>query len=188
MRITGIIAVRALGNSPVWRLILAFVEIAFHRRGPEQLPSSGFLFALVLAANLGLTFLSVRTLDVVQHPLLMVFVDAAFWLAFVWCVLRAFERERRFRQTASALLGTDAVLSLLGLPLVLWHRALNAPPSEATLPLLLQLLMIVWSIDISAFVLSRALDRMYVLAVVIVVGYLLLSISLRATLFPTATQ
>ena len=172
----------------MWRLISAFVEIAFHRRGPEQLPSSGFLLALVLAANLGIALLTVSLADVVDHPVLMVIVDAAFWLAFVWCVLRAFERERRFRQTASALLGTDTLLSLLGLPIVLWHRALNAPPTEATLPSVFYLLIVVWSVDIGAFILSRALDRMYVLAVAIVVGYLLLSISLRATLFPPATQ
>ena len=171
----------------MWRLISAFIEIAFHRRGPEQLPSSGFLLALVLAANVGVALVTVSLADVVEHPVLMVVVDAAFWLAFVWCVLRAFERERRFRQTASALLGTDTLLSLLGLPIVLWHRALNAP-AEATLPSVLYLLIVVWSVDIGAFILSRALDRMYVLAVAIVVGYLLLSISLRATLFPPATQ
>ena len=172
----------------MWRLISAFVEIAFHRRGPEQLPSSGFLFALLLVANLAVALVTVATVDVVDHPVLMVAVDAVFGLAFFWCVLRAFERERRFRQTASALLGTDILLSLVGLPLVLWHRSLDAPPDQVTIPVLLQLLLLVWSVDITAFVLSRALDRMYVLAVAIVVGYLLLSISLRVTFFPPATQ
>jgi hypothetical protein len=172
----------------VWPLISAFVDIAFHRRGPEQLPSSRFLLAVVLAANVGISLVTVSVADVVDHPVIMVIVDASFWLAFVWCVLRAFERERRFRQTATALLGTDTLLSLLGLPIVLWHRALNAPPADATLPSVFYLLIVVWSVDIGAFILSRALDRMYVLAVAIVIGYVLLSISLRTALFPPATQ
>ena len=51
-----------------------------------------------------------------------------------------------------------------------------------TLPILLTTAVFVWSIDINAFVFSRALDRPYLLCVAIVIGYALLMFSLQATL------
>jgi hypothetical protein len=102
---------------------------------------------------------------------------------FVWAVLRLFDRERRFKQTATALLGADTLLNLLSLPLVLWNQSLEG----ATAPALLFLLLAIWSIDIAGFVLSRTLERPYALGVAIMLGYVLLSISLRMSFFPTTS-
>lgn len=166
------------------RLIFAFGEIALHRRGPEQLPASQFLLALVLAAYLVVALLTSRLLGLVVYPALMVFVETTLELAFIWCVLRAFERQRRFTQTACAVLGTDALINVLGWPLIFWENALAAPATELTPPQILQFLLWVWSIDISSSILARSLERPYVLAVAIVIGYVLLSVSLRVSMFP----
>jgi hypothetical protein len=109
--------------------------------------------------------------------------DTALDLVFVWAVLRLFDRERRFKQTATALLGADTLLNLLSLPLVLWNQSLEG----ATAPALLFLLLAIWSIDIAGFVLSRTLERPYALGVAIMLGYVLLSISLRMSFFPTTS-
>ena len=45
--------------------------------------------------------------------------------------------------------------------------------------------MFFWSIDINAFVFSRALERPYLLCVAIVVAYALLMLSLQTTLLQT---
>lgn len=165
-------------------LLSAFVDIALHRRGPEHLPASRFLLALVLAANLAVAALVVQMMRDPTYPFLAVLILTGLELAFVWCLLRAFERERRFVQTAAAVLGTDTLLTIIGLPLLAWHRALGAPPNEATLPQMLDLLIWVWSIDIAASIMSRALERPYVVALAIMIGYVMLSTSLRLTLFP----
>jgi len=170
----------------VLALILAFVDIALHRRGPEHLPASRFLLALALVVNLAAGAVTVRLLRDPVFPLAAVLIQTALELAFVWCVLRAFERPRRFVQAASAVLGTDTLLTLIGWPLLLWHRSLGAPPTELTLPQTLDFLIWVWSIDISASIMSRALERPYVVALAIVIGYVMLSLSLRVTLFPAA--
>ena len=169
------------------RLILAFVDIAFHRRGPEHLPASSFLFTAVLVVYFVVSLLTTHYLNIVAHPLLMTELQTVLGLAFIWSVLRAFERQRRFRQTACAVLGTDTLLNLLSLPLAFWHRSLGAPEAQTTIPEILFILVAIWSVDISAFIMARALERPYVLTVAIMVGYLLLSISVRITLFPPTT-
>jgi CDP-diglyceride synthetase len=183
----AIIAVYALGTSPLLRLILAFVEVAFHRRSPADFPASRAFFIAVLLVYVGVELATTRYLQVERYPELEVAFDTVLGLAFMWSVLHAFQRERRFRQAAVAMLGADTFLNLLTVPLLSWHASLHAKPEEATLPYVLFLLVVIWSVDVSAFILSRALERPYVLAVAIMVGYVLLEVSAHVTLFSPAT-
>jgi len=169
------------------RLILAFVEVAFHRRSPADLPASRGFFIAVLAVYVGVELVTTRYLQVDKYPELEVAFDTVLGLAFMWSVLHAFRRERRFRQAAVAMLGADTFLNLLTVPLLSWHASLHAKPEDATLPYVLFVLVVIWSVDVSAFILSRALERPYVLAVAIMLGYVLLEVSAHVTLFPPAT-
>ena len=169
------------------RLIFAFVEIALHRRGPDELPASRFLFGVVLVAYLTVAFATLHLGAGVTHPILLLIVDTAFSLTFIWSVLKAFDRERRFKQTASALLGTDTLLNVMSMPLIVWSKSLEGTGGDSSVVAILFALLAIWSIDISGFVLSRALDRAYFLGVAIMLGYVLLSISLRLSLFPAPT-
>jgi hypothetical protein len=169
----------------VLRLVFAFVDIMLHRRGPESLPSSVFLFWSLLA------------LSVVADCALLWFAGAsgpAFFVSvlvtglnlwFVWALLRTFNRQARFRQTMTAMLGAEVLLSLLQAPIV--RSLVEAPPQDPqnptiTLPGLLSLLIVIWWIDISAFVFSRALERPYFLCAAMVIGYFLLIYTLQITL------
>jgi hypothetical protein len=173
----------------VLRLIFAFVDIMLHRRGPDTLPSSPFLLFALLALSfaadfvvLGLAGRSVRwfAVDVLVFGLNV-------W--FVWALLRTFNRQSRFRQTMTALLGTGVLLTVLQAPLA--RSVLAAPPDPQNptlaLPDLLWLLIWMWGIDISAIVFSRALERPYLLCIAIVIGYVLLIESLQATLLQPVT-
>jgi hypothetical protein len=167
-------------------LIRAFFDIMFHRRGPEDLPSSQFLVWLLLAVAVGVDLGIVLANDggarAAGVALLIQFLD----LWFVWALLRTFNRQPRFRQTMSALLGAETILYLAGAPLVplLATSAAASEQPEITLPLLLTALLGIWSIDIAAFVFARALDRPYVLCVAIMLGYVLLIVSLQTSLLP----
>jgi hypothetical protein len=79
------------------------------------------------------------------------------------------------------------LLNLVTVPLVLWNGSLHAPNTETTIPQVLFILVAIWSVDISAFIMARALERPYVLTVAIMLGYLLLTVSVRVQLFPPAT-
>ena len=166
------------------RLIFAFVDIMLHRRGPESLPSSQFLLwallAAVVAADIIVLWLAGRSARWFAVDVLVVGLNV--W--FVWALLRTFNRQPRFRQTMTAMLGADVLLTVLDAPLV--ATLVETPPDPQnptlTLPLLLSLLINFWAIDISAFVFSRALERPYLLCLAIVIGYALLIESLQRTL------
>jgi hypothetical protein len=168
----------------VLRLILAFVDVLLHRRGPDSLPSSQFLlsslFALSLAADLTVIWMAGLSVRWVAVSVLVFGLN--IW--FVWALLRTFNRQARFRQTMTALLGANVILTLLQVPLVplLMETPLDAENPTLTLPRLLGLLIIFWVIDVSAFIFSRALERPYLLCIAIVIGYALLIESLQATL------
>ena len=167
------------------RLILAFVDIMLHRRGPDSLPSSQFLLWALLAfsilADFAILWLAGESVRSFAVSLLVTGFDV--W--FVWAVLRTFNRQPRFRQTMTAMLGADLLLAGFQAPLVRPRAEMPPPDPEnpmVTLTGVLWLAIIVWSIDISAFVFSRALARLFFLCVAIVIAYFLLMRSLQLTL------
>jgi hypothetical protein len=166
----------------VLRLALAFVDIALHRRGPEQLPASTFLLALALAVFVAVTLVELSTASTAEGLGLFFGFALILYGAFVWSVLKAFNRERRFKQTATALLGTEAFFGVLSLPLLWWNR--DAPADQPlTLPTMLLYFIMIWEIDVAGYVLSRAIGRPYIVGVSLVLAYVLLLISLQTTFF-----
>src|SRR5688500_14789639 len=95
-----------------------------HRRGPDTLPSSPFLlsalFALAFAADVAVLALAGRSVRWFAVHVLVFGLNV--W--FVWALLRTFNRQTRFRQTMTALLGTGVLLTVLQAPLV---RAMLEP-------------------------------------------------------------
>jgi len=166
----------------VLALFLAFVDIMLHRRGPQDLPSSKFLFWTLLAASLGVelavTFSNGGTALAATVAILVTGLN----LWFVWALLRVFNRERRFLQTMTALLGADTILSLIHAPFVPFLELPDPENPALTIPMVATTLVFLWSVDINAFVFARALERPYLLCVAIVIAYALLIVSLQATL------
>lgn len=167
----------------MWSLAAAFFDIAIHRRGPEDLPASTFLVGLLFPVYLssGLVQLSVGA-ETSRSELVFATIDSFAYLAFLWLVLSARGRRTRFRQTASAVLGTAIWLNVLGVPLLVWHEALAADRSQASLPLLAYLALFVWSIDVHGYVLARALEQPYMVGVLIVVLYVMIALSIGSAL------
>ena len=167
------------------RLVSVFVDIAFHRKGPDALPSSRFLFHLVLLAYTGVGALTLA----LERPLAQVLGAITFhvglYLVFIAAVLEVARRRSRFLQTATAALGVETFLGCIALPLLLTGAAQSADGVPSVLAALVLLLIVVWSIDIVGFILARALDRPYIVGVSIMLGYVVISMSLGELLFPT---
>jgi hypothetical protein len=167
----------------VWSLASAFIDIAVHRRGPEDLPASSFLVALLfpfyLLTGFGVLWIA-RSASAAQ--MLYGLLDACAYIAFIWLVLQLAGKPARFRQTASAVLGTTIWLNLLAMPLQAWHDAATTSETETSPALFGSLALVLWSIDISGFVLSRALNQPYMAGVLIVVLYFVVSLSIATTL------
>ena len=185
----------------MWRLTQVFAEIALHRRGPDELPASQFLLGLTLTAYLAAGFVSVRVSEPAERALELtllgstlylgfiglIVLETLLYLLFVWAVLRVYGRSRRFLQTASALLGVETLLSGIGIPILVWMSAARASGGAPTVATLLYLALFLWSVDVAGFILSKALQRAYFVGVLIVIGYVTVSLTLREYLFPTTS-
>ena len=166
------------------QLVSVFVDIAFHRKGPDAVPASGFLFGLVLLGY-GAVSLPIWILNwSAQQAIGILFLDVVLHLSFFGAVLAIAHRSRRFLQTITAALGAETFLGCFALPLHLTivGDRVDGPALAATF---LLLLILFWSIDIAGFVLSRALDRPYIVGVVIMIGYVFGSMTLGEFLFPS---
>jgi hypothetical protein len=142
----------------------------------------------VFATYLAVGMLAVQVSPPFEHIWLMLFIDTALYCVFIWAVLKSFNQEKRIPQTATALFGTDTLLNIVSLPLLSWTQALEAAGVPSTTPQMFLLLLLFWGIDIAGHILSRAIGRPYVFGVFIVIGYVLLSTSLRISLFPPSSD
>ena len=174
-------------TSGLWRLGLVFVDIALHRRGPEHVPASGFLFGLLLLVYVATGVAAMQFVQPPARAVGLVIFDTVLYVGFVWLVLALFRYPSRFVQTTSALLGAETVLTLIEIPVLSLAGFENGEVDAPNIGTWLFFLLILWSIDINGFVLSRALQQSYVVGVLIVLGYVFGSFTLGGLLFPAAS-
>ena len=166
-------------------LIAAIIEIALHRRGPDQLPSSDFLLALLFVVYMIVGMGALSAQSTLTPLAAAVFVgNSVVYLLYCWIVLKTIRRQSRFRQTASALLGADALFNFLAIPV-----SVLAVSSEslARWAVLLLYMLFFWSVDVAGFIISRAIERPYIVGVLIVVAYVIAARIVQDSLFPVAT-
>jgi len=168
----------------LWRLGLIFVDIALHRRGPEHLPASKFLFGLLLFVYVTASIAATQIAQPLGRAAGMVIVDTALYVGFVYILLTLFRQSGRFLQTVSALLGAETFLTLIGIPVLMLAGFENGEVEAPNVGTWLFFLLILWSIDVAGFVLSRALKLSHFLGVLIVLVYAFSSFTLGGLLFP----
>ncbi len=170
----------------MWLLASTFLNIALHRRGPEDLPASRFLFTIAVLCNFLVGVLSVSIRSSLTDAVWVVSLSVTLFLAFVAGMLSLFGKLSRFYQTTTAYAGADTVISLMGVPLLLWIQ--QSPPAEPPLLAgLLYWLLIIWSLEVFSDILSRSLEVGHWIAAAMVIAYFLFSYSLSSLVFtPTS--
>ncbi len=158
-----------------------------HRRVPENLPASGFLFGLVLIVYILANAVATQIAQPLGVAVGMVFLDSALYVGFVWILLAGFGRTSRFLQTMSALLGAESLLTISRIPFLVMAGVDSGEVNAPNAGTWLFFLLILWSIDIAGFVLSRALQQSYVVGVMIVLVYAFSSFTLSGLLFPVTS-
>lgn len=165
-------------------LVKAFWEIALWRRSPADLPDSA---ALLVVAGLAYTacsalqsFMIFGTDAILGRTL----ADLALLALPLWILLSLARRQRRYRQTLTALLGTGAVLA----PFVVALLAFKAP-AESSYPLALlvwggSIGVVLWYLFVIGYILRAALDTGMVTGVAIALAYVVGSSALLSSLFP----
>ena len=115
----------------MYALVRAFADIAIRRSGPQDLPASGLLLGATIVAYL-LTQLPLALMlpGTAARALQMLVADTVLIGSSLALLLWLTGRMPRYRQTATAVFGTSALLSLLTIPFYLWRTGLSAAQLE----------------------------------------------------------
>lgn len=166
----------------MWQLAAAFAGIALRRRGPESLPDSGFLVGLVLIIDLAVYLVEIGFYGGIDQAGLMLFgIDMLLLFVFVYALLSFFRLERRFRQTITAILGADIIISLCFLPVASIVTLLGLSVTEEPF-LVLPLVFLFWQIYVSATILARSLSQPLIVGLGFEILYLCLTLFIAVLL------
>lgn len=95
----------------MFAIVRAFVDITLLRQGPQYLPHSMALAVLALAVNAGLNLVSAPMQQVSAFQVFAAFVvGTVMMLSVIWLLLNAMQRRERYVQCITAMLGTDSIL------------------------------------------------------------------------------
>ncbi len=159
-------------------LIFFFFDLCLLRRAPQDLPASDAVFTLAAVASL-LVGVLVSLVD--GQSLLIGAIQSLAQLVLLLAILhfglKMMRLRGRFLQSATALLGTGVLLSLLALV------PISLSPGETSgeglsLAALSMLLLFAWSILVAGHILRHTLGVTFGQGVAIAVLYDLLSFSL----------
>ncbi len=141
-------------------IFFRFVEIALCRKGPQDLPASGFLLGLTLAINgmvLALSIFMFQRTDMLRGALQSLFGLASEFL-LVWILLVVFKHRERMLQTITAVLGVDTVINFAFIPLLVSMPSAPGEAEASALQGFLLLGLLVWGVMALGCILRHAVN------------------------------
>ncbi len=168
-------------------IILSFFKLCRFHLKPQDLPVSTVLLSLTL---LFYTFTSVvLSLAHVSLPQAMLssLVETLLLVALVSSLLFITHHFGRIIQTLTALAGADSVLGILSGPPMFWLHSASLNHSDMTIPLLLLLALIIWSLVVYAHILRHALEVSLFTSFVLSLMIFILMTDALTLLFPSAS-
>lgn len=181
---THLTAIVKYGHRTLLALVKPFLEICFLRRNPQDLPPSGLLLGLsLLAYALSGALVSTVTLPVVT-ALLAGFTDTLLLCLLTGSVLYLQRLRARVPQTLTALAGTGAILSIVALPIASWMHSVEQTGGDGSVPKLILLLLLFWSLAVAGHILRHALSTIFMVGLVLAVVFFWVSFDILNSLFP----
>ena len=168
----------------MFELIKLYFDICLLKKGPQDVPHSLFVFWLALAfyAIAGLLLFYLTT-DL-PNSIIQLLVEIVLILGFSGGILIAAGKFSRFFQTASAMLGADAVISFLGLPV--YSSMITGKISM--LPFFALIGLMIWHLFVTGHIFRHALNKSYSFGLGLAFLYLFSSYQLMMILFPVAVE
>ncbi|WP_031433906.1 hypothetical protein [Methylomarinum vadi] len=163
----------------MYELIKLFYQIVIFQKGPQDVPASRWLLRLLILVYMAINFLIVNISTDTFNALLQVGVEVLLIIAFAWVLLAIAGKPERFRQTAMALLGSDAMISLFALPAIA-----SLIGQGNVLALVVVVAMMLWHWLVTGHILRHALSQPFIFALGVAFLYILASYQVMAFLFP----
>ena len=159
-------------------------EICLLRQGPQIFPRSWILFAAMLAVYVlfdAILFVAqgIRGSQILYQTLM----DTALLVAFFTLVLGLWRKLERFNQTAVALFGSGAIITIAAVPFSLFAVLAHSATAQAVAQMLIYGIL-AWSILVIGHVIRHALDTGLFTGIFIAGAYIMLNFVSFAVLFP----
>jgi hypothetical protein len=141
---------------PLLPLIQTLFEIALLRKGPQDIPRSNVLLALVILLWLLAVLFQVALIQTIDESDFALEVFSA--LVGVICysaIIVAFGKAPRLTQTITAILGCGALLAFTFALAYVVLQAIGSP----VLMLLVVWAIVLWSVSVKGHIIASAIDR-----------------------------
>lgn len=158
---------------PIKTAARVLFDICLLRAAPQHLPCSWELLGLAAIAALASSYAAVWTYAPAPDSLPPLLVGLLLTLGFTYAILAFRGLKVRFIQTASALLGTDAIITAITLPLL--HLAGSSVAQNAYILSAMAGLGI-WNLFIMGHILRHALSLPLPGGILVALGYIFGSI------------
>lgn len=164
-------------------LLQTLFDIIRLRKGPDAIPHSSLLFAMIvvmwLFAGVAMT---ASTPEMDARDFVIGTLSGVAGLACYAAVVLLADRGPRLLQAATALLGCGALLSLI---FVAANAALTPILAANTVNLIVTLILL-WSVPVEGHIIARTIDRHWYVGLMIAMAVFVLQLVLYAMIEPPA--
>ncbi|MFZ2727034.1 MAG: hypothetical protein WAX77_12330 [Methylococcaceae bacterium] len=164
----------------MFELIKLLFAICLWRKSPEDVPYSINLWRLLILSDISISFLVLNIRGDWLSALMQAIFGTILISLFAWFSLLLAQKQARFYQTSSALLGTDTLISFCALPAI----ATFTLGQGGLLVLIFMTGIIIWQWLVIAHIIRAALMQSLSFSLSVAFLYLLSAYSLTALLFP----
>lgn len=162
-------------------------DLMLFRRGPQDLPFSTSLLAGACVVGFALDAFVASRFQQMADAVPRVAFSLAALLLLPWIALKLAKLEARYAQTATALVATSAMFTLLTVPVLLGVGKLPTDPKDLTAAQALlgwfSLLLVGWQLAVRGHILRHALDLPMRLGVLIAVVFFAVELIVAVIVF-----
>jgi hypothetical protein len=157
-------------------LLQRFFQICLFRAGPADVPASHWFLKLVLLIYFTIGVLVSHIDYDWQISLVASFTDTLLLIAVCWLLLSIRGLMGRYTQTVTAMAGAGSVIAVIGMPVLWLFRQVEPQGQITSLVLLLVMVVVFWSLLVTAHIFRKALDVSAGMAAAITVAYTVVSL------------
>jgi len=169
--------------------MLAYVQtllnVALRKKGPEDIPDSRFLlgltFVVYLLMQVPLGWIAYGPSDALVST---IGVSVLMVIAGLWALLVLTGFRSRFRQSLTAMLGVNALLSVFSIPFSFWRAATLSNETSEALPSTIIFGLMLWSLVVDGHIISRAISKPFGIGLMIAVAFFFLHTAVLFELMP----
>jgi len=169
-----------IAGKTMFEIIKLLFDICLFKKGPQDLPFSVWVWRLLVAGDVVVSFLMINIHTDRLNSLLQSVVSALLIVGFSWLMLYVDRKPERFYQTSGALLGTDALISFFALPAI----ASMAIGTGSLLVFAVTMVLMAWHWLVTGHIFRNALGQTWTFSLGLAFLYILGSYQVIALLFP----